>query len=322
MTGLTDQHFIVGDWGTTCLRLFLCENRGGRNILLASALGPGVKETTDFETTFTRTLADLPEKPRHLPIYLAGTIGSSLGWNETPYAPCPIAWHALSATGEFFHAAGFRVCIVPGVSCTNRFGIADFMRGEESQLLGWRQQQPASFKGRRLVCLPGTHVKWVIVDEARILGFDSTLQGEQFDILRRHSIMTRNSGIDVEVADRPEAFLRGVRMMKENPSMVVSTALFVIRSLQVTGDLAPDDLPSFLSGILIGADVRDIPADIMKTQPVSGPVHVIGEEVLARLYGVAFKEFDFDCQTHCGRATVIDGLATLHADFTQEDAAQ
>ena len=58
------------------------------------------------------------------------------------------------------------------------------MRGEETQVLGWLAQHPARRRGRHVLCHPGTHAKWVLVEDGRIVRFVTAMTGELFAVLR------------------------------------------------------------------------------------------------------------------------------------------
>jgi 2-keto-3-deoxy-galactonokinase len=90
-------------------------------------------------------------------------VGSSIGWVEAPYLACPARPKDIAAACARVREG--RIRIVPGLSCRNRFDAPDVMRGEETQILGALDLQPDLRQGRRLLCLPGTHTKWVLLEE-------------------------------------------------------------------------------------------------------------------------------------------------------------
>ena len=62
----------------------------------------------------------------------------------------------------------------------------DVMRGEETQIAGFLKSNP-NFSG--CLCLPGTHTKWVVVDNGCVEYFRTSITGEMFNIVRQHSIL-------------------------------------------------------------------------------------------------------------------------------------
>lgn len=311
MRGAADL-FIAGDWGTSRLRLYLCASYGADRPaqILAETEGPGVKDTSDFSACFMDAVRLLPVHAPSPPVYLVGMAGSSLGWKETPYAPCPAGWRAFASLAERVHCGGYDIAILPGAACVNRFGLPDMMRGEETQLFGW-------LKGAErcpplLACLPGTHVKWVCVDDGLILRFESSLQGELYDILNRYSILTRGAGAGASPEPAREAFRRGVALMRDQPDLSLSSAVFAVRSLQLARSLATEEAPAFLSGLLIGADIRDIARPLLAAIPDARAIALIGAQQLCLLYADALAAFGIAADSIDGRQAVVDGVALFH----------
>src|SRR5712675_3705817 len=84
---MTEPSFVAGDWGTTHLRLFLCDADGR---VLDSAAGPGAASVRgDFPRVFDSLLAGWRQRFGPLPAVLCGMVGSSIGWAQVPYLPCP-----------------------------------------------------------------------------------------------------------------------------------------------------------------------------------------------------------------------------------------
>ncbi len=81
--------FIAGDWGTTHLRLTLCDGAGN---VLEAASGPGVSAVRSrVEETFFALTKNWADTYGALPVVLCGMAGSTIGWREVPYLPAPRA---------------------------------------------------------------------------------------------------------------------------------------------------------------------------------------------------------------------------------------
>ena len=117
-----------------------------------------------------------------------------------------------------------------------------------------------------LIGLPGSHSKWVEVVEGRITHFDTFMTGEVFAVLSKHSILGRTQQASEQF--QAEAFDRGVHVALSNDGQrgVLST-LFSARTLGLTAQLAPDQQPDYLSGLLIGHELVGLP-DSAKLQPI------------------------------------------------------
>lgn len=165
--------------------------------------------------------------------------------------------------------------IAPGLSTRGATGVPDVMRGEEVQILGAIDRLGAD---RATLCLPGSHSKWVRVEGDRVVGFATYMTGEAFDALRRHTILGQT--IDHAAWD-DAAFLAGVDRSGEAGGVLHQ--LFGVRAAGLFGELDPTTSGAFLSGLLIGHELR------AATEPEDGPAVLVGEAGLVRLYGQALE---------------------------------
>jgi 2-dehydro-3-deoxygalactonokinase len=292
--------FIAGDWGTTHLRLFLCDADG---TALDHRSGPGAVESAGrFDTVLASQTAAWELQHGPLPTVLCGMVGSSLGWVQVPYVPCPARPEHIAAACTSI--VDGRVHIVPGLSCQNRFGAPDLLRGEETQLLGAFSR----FEPRQLVCLPGTHTKWVVVEEGQVRDFFTAPTGELFAVLRDHSVLVRPpQGGDA--APDAAAFNKAVASVAAQPDVAVLHRLFECRSRPLSGDLPPTAAAAYLSGLLIASDVHGALRALSNTF-VPSTVVLIGAPQLTQRYASA-------CATLGLQATQIDGATASLAGLTQ-----
>lgn len=201
-------------------------------------------------------------------VLMAGMVGSRQGWVEAAYVPCPADARALGVGAVRVGFEGAEVRVVPGVSGVDGAGVPEVMRGEEVQVAG------LGLAGEGLVCLPGTHSKWVRVVDGEIAGFTTHMTGEVFGALRGHTILGRLMAGEAE--DRG-AFLRGVARSGEEGGLLHH--VFGVRALGLMGGLGAGEAGSYLSGVLIGHEVRAAGA--------AGTVHLVGEAGLCGLYAAA-----------------------------------
>jgi 2-dehydro-3-deoxygalactonokinase len=298
---------ILGDWGTSRLRLHLCIQSDDGVRILGTASGPGIRDAGDCRQAFVATARKLPPHAPDTDVVLSGMVGSNIGWRETAYVPCPAGWRALAANSISIDADGYKVRILAGVSCINRFGYRDVMRGEETQILGWAAARRFEFSTDRLLCLPGTHTKWAIVGHDGIRGFDTTMPGELFDMLNRHSILTQGSASENGNPDSGP-FLAAIDRLRDNPDLTLLQALFSTRALQLSGALAAGEASAYLSGLLIGEDIRGVAINLLEGQALDDTVTVIGEELLMALYVAALERFGIRAVKYDGAQAAIDGL--------------
>jgi 2-dehydro-3-deoxygalactonokinase len=285
---------VAGDWGTTHLRLFLCDADGG---VLDQLTGPGAAETAGrFADTFQSLTAGWGSHGR-VPAVLCGMVGSNIGWTQAPYVACPANPEQI-VEGCVALLAG-RVHIVPGLSCRNRCNGPDFLRGEETQVLGAMMLQPELRHGRRLLCLPGTHTKWVALDHGRVVEFLTAPAGELYAILCDHSVLVRKPNRTATPLDST-AFRQGLAHFNECPEADLLHRLFECRARQLSGDLAAQSADAYLSGLLISADVRG--ALRLLDDAAAQTVHLIGAPQLTQLYSTALG-------LHGRLTTLVDGTA-------------
>ncbi len=297
--------FIAGDWGTSNLRLFLCAADGR---VLEQVSGPGASDSRGrFAAVFDGLTAAWRQRHGELRAVLCGMAGSSFGWVEAPYLQCPEEVGEIAA--EMVRARA-DVWIVPGVSCTNPLGAPDVLRGEETQLLGALELDPALAEGRHLVCLPGTHTKWVSLHDGVVVEFLTAPTGEIFRMLCDHSVLVRDPATPVE--HRAAEFERGVAESVKHGSPSLLHRLFQARSLRIDKQLSAGGAASWMSGLLIGADVGGA-LPLFDAHGADRAVCVIGASSIATLYATALARQGRRSQTVAGDAAALAGLTRIHA---------
>jgi 2-dehydro-3-deoxygalactonokinase len=293
--------FIAGDWGTSHLRLMLCDADGA---LLETRQGPGAAAARGhFAQVFDELTSDWL-KPGDLPALLCGMVGSTFGWQEAPYLHCP---QGLAGLAGRLLAVRPGVRIVPGMMCSNVLGAPDVMRGEETQLLGALTLEPALGRGRQLLCMPGTHTKWVSLDDGVVQQFLTVPTGELFRMLCDHSVLVRDRDTPVEHQD--DDFARGLEQAVRQAGVPVLHQLFQARSLRLGGQLTARGAPAWTSGLLIGADVGGALPLLADREPT---VTLIATSSLAPLYAQALQRLGRPSRCIAGEDASWAGLADLH----------
>ena len=299
--------FLAVDWGTTRLRCWRvdADGRAGprRDFPLGVArLAPG-EAAARFRSEVRPAMgADT------LPAVMAGMIGSTLGWREAPYLDCPAGAGDLAGALLRIEGEAAPTAIAPGLRCRRPdMDAPDVMRGEEVQVMGWLAADPARARGRRLVCHPGTHAKWVEVVDGRIARFVTAMTGELFDLLCTHGVLRS----DPAVAADPDGSGFGLGLEAAGEGAALASTLFTARARVVGGDLPPALARAYLSGLLVGADVASGPR-LLGFAP-DAPVALVGEPALTALYARALARRGVPAQAHDGEAAVLAGLRALHA---------
>jgi 2-dehydro-3-deoxygalactonokinase len=264
------MRLVAVDWGTSSLRGALLDAQGrvleeqshARGILGIPHGGFGAV----FASLFGAWMA--PAGTRCL---ISGMAGSRQGWVEAPYCACPAGLEEVA--GRIIDIEPGRIAIVPGLSDEHE-GIPDVMRGEEVQIFG-----AMALTGLRdgLFVLPGTHNKWARVQQGRVLGFRTCMTGEFYALLSRHSILARTLDADAPLDET--AFLVGVARADNGLGLLHNA--FGARTLALFDRMPGTGLASYLSGLLIGEELR--------TQPLHADTTVVlvGSAALTQRYALA-----------------------------------
>ncbi|MEO8063743.1 MAG: 2-dehydro-3-deoxygalactonokinase [Pseudomonadota bacterium] len=296
--------FIAGDWGTSQLRLYLCD---AANNVLETRTGRGAAAARgEHEKVLDGEIAAWETSAGPLPIVLCGMIGSSIGWVQAPYLPAPADPQRLAAASVSLR--GGRVRIVPGVSCRNRLAAPDVMRGEETQILGALVLDPRLRAGQHLFCLPGTHTKWVVVRDGAITEFLTAPTGEIFDLLNKHSVMVRDGTDDCAMNDK--AFEAALQRVRAQPGVELLHRIFEVRSRRLLSELPADDAASYMSGLLIGSDVAGA-TRLFADETRGNTVHLIAAPGLIHAYSTALRAFGLAPGVIDGGSASIAGLAEI-----------
>jgi len=286
---MSDAEFLAVDWGTTNRRVYaiaadgrvIATERDDRGILAIGREG------------FADEAAAIRARFGELPMLCAGMVGSVGGWVEAAYRPCPTGLDDLA--GALTWAEPERTAIVPGVSFVDATR-ADVMRVEEVQLLGAVAAGIAP--GDALLCQPGTHCKWAQMAGGRIASFRTTMTGELFSHLKKHSLLA--DFMTGEVVDGA-AFRDGVAAAANRTLL---GDLFGARASVLTGRRDRGDVAAYVSGLLIGSDVRE------QAVGAGTKVYLLADPALGTLYSAAIEASG-------GTAVLVDSHDAFVAGITR-----
>lgn len=275
------------DWGTSSLRGALLDAQG--QVLDERGAPRGIMTVAPgkFPAVLRDTFGDWLQRCDLA--LICGMAGSRQGWIEAPYCPCPAGFGDVARQLAWVEPG--RIAIVPGLSCEHD-GAPDVLRGEETQVLGALQLLGIN---DGVLVLPGTHSKWVRVREGRVTDFSTCMTGEVYGLLRRHSILARTMP-DADGELDEAAFERGLAHARRSPGLLQSA--FSTRTLSLFGRMAEAALPSYLSGLVIGEELRS-----QKLQDTREPVVVIGSPELTDRYGLALRSWGVESRAIGSEAT-------------------
>lgn len=299
----TTPHLLALDWGTSSLRAFLLADG---QILDTRNSAHGIQHLPEpgiagFEAAFQQIAGDWLRQWPHLPIVASGMVGSAQGWREAPYVRCPANVQDLASQSVTVPSGiGPDILIAPGVLFDDPDQLPDVMRGEEIQIAGALQQNP-HWAARCCIVLPGTHSKWVQIENGKIIRFATYLTGELFAVLKKHSILGRlipetpATGTEKNV----EAFELGLAAARDSGPGDFPHQIFATRTLGLTGRLPHAALADYLSGLLIG---HELVSGLKHAEP-NTPLILIGDPALCQRYVLSL---DYLGHSDC---TVLDNTA-------------
>ena len=282
--------YIAVDWGTTNRRAWLVDVHGEVVADFDDHLGLMSLPKGGFD----KEAAEIRHKLGDYPMLLAGMVGSDRGWREVPYVAVPADVTSLAAGISWIDT---HTGIIPGVCQTDDH--PDVMRGEEVQALGALADGSAAPDA--FICHPGTHAKWIRLENGKVTHFRTMMTGEIFALLREHSIL--GAQLVGDVSDGA-TFRAGLREAHNDASLLSS--LFSIRVRKVL-NLPPLPDASFASGLLIGFDVQASLSNARAGEKIT----VIGRSDLCCLYASAIKLAGFDYDIIDGEQAFLAGIRSI-----------
>ncbi|QJC57184.1 putative 2-dehydro-3-deoxygalactonokinase DgoK1 [Polaromonas vacuolata] len=298
------QPLLGLDWGTTSLRGARLGERG--QVLEERSFPRGILSVApgQFAAVFESLFGDWMTADSLC--LISGMAGSQQGWLQAPYCACPAGFAEL--TTKLAWIAPGRIAIVPGLSIEVD-GVPDVMRGEETQVFG--ALKLLALDSARLV-LPGTHSKWVSVQNGRITQFSSSMTGEVYALLRQHSILARSMVEPESDRNNGPAFERGVHQALTGKGLLHTA--FSARTLALFERIDQAALPSYLSGLVIGEEIK------MQGLSAGDALVLIGAPLLCALYKTALQLVGVSV-TQVGNQATWAGLHAL-AQTLQTQAAK
>lgn len=285
-----DMIFFSCDWGTSAFRLRLIESSAGNTRILAEIkTGQGIaasyklwKETNGRDAEriavyqsylFERIQQIAKQVDRglvNIPVVLSGMASSSIGMQELPYKQLPFLADGSDLLVKIIPS------VVPGLSSklvmiSGVSSGSDVMRGEETILVGCDIQTTDS---EELFILPGTHSKHVRIASGKVNSVNTYMTGELFSLLAQHSVLAGSVQQNSFEEKYAESFAAGVN---KGRTANLLNSIFQVRVNQLFNKTSKEENYYYLSGLLIGHELKDI-----AVKPV--PVTIVGSGELQKLY--------------------------------------
>ncbi len=317
------KHIFCCDWGTSSLRLRLIERQTlqvvgqvqtedgiGRLFAAWSSLETNDESRQDYLFRVLNQSIDAVQEQvgfsvDHIPIVISGMASSSIGLLEIPYAQLPFSTTGKDFSAEYLPATpGFThdIYLITGVKSDN-----DVIRGEEIEVIGLSvlgEFDSPQFSGEHILILPGTHAKHILVKDKQIVSFKTFMTGEFFSLLTENSILKDSvAAVDSSTLSQPansRAFGTGVRAAISNDLLHTS---FLVRTNHLFGKLTKQENTFFLSGLLIGYELRNLVKESKTCRLV-----ICGGEKLLQQYRLACQALAYANVTYISSARLEQAI--------------
>jgi 2-dehydro-3-deoxygalactonokinase len=248
-----------------------------------------------FEPALLALISDWINGPTT--VIACGMVGSRQGWVEAPYAavPCPTLPQGL-VQAPTTHP-DLTVYVIPGIMQADP---ADVMRGEETQITGFLARNKG-WDG--VICLPGTHTKWVHVSADEVISFQTFMTGELFNTIATQTVLRHS--IAAEGWD-DSAFINGLETAIARPERLAAR-LFSLRAQGLLNGMQGNTARAHLSGLLIGAELAGA-----KPYWLGQQIAVIGDSGLSKLYVTALATQSAPATQVNATAITLAGLMTAY----------
>ncbi len=298
--------WVAVDWGTTHLRVYGLNAQHKVIFQQQTTQGMATLTPEQYEPVLISALQACLPNNQTTPVLACGMVGAKQGWCEAPYlqVPCNLAT-SLSLTAVHTVDTRIDVRLVAGLSQPKP---ADVMRGEESQLLGYIA---SGDRKTDVVCLPGTHSKWVQLKDTEVQHFKTFMTGEVFQILTQHSVLKHvTSGDDWHAQSFTEAVEEGF----ERPQELLGSS-FSLRARALLHDETTAVSRARLSGLLIGSELAGA-KPFWQAQSVA----LIGSDTLALHYSKALQHLGVACAGQDPHAMTLMGLQQFYLKHKNSNA--
>ena len=280
------------DWGTSNLRAYALNSNNEVLEVFNSSKGMGGLQSDQFEAALVELIEPWLTTGEIMPVFACGMVGARQGWKEAHYreVPCkPVCQRGLTKVNT--KDLRINVQILPGLS---QLAPAGVMRGEETQIAGLLVKDP-NFQG--VICLPGTHSKWVDVTDGYVMNFKTFMTGEMFAVISEHTVLRHSMSTAVNDS---AAFIASALEAVSNPNEVAPN-LFGLRANDLLHGTSPEITRSRLSGMLVGQEIG-CTRDLWSNKPVT----LVGASQMTHLYASVLNKLNVEVTIiDAARATIM-----------------
>jgi 2-dehydro-3-deoxygalactonokinase len=296
---VSGRTFIAVEWGTARIRGRLLAEDG-------EILDVMVEDVRLVDLDRPARIARLQKMRARWPdacttMWLAGMIGSPMGLETVEQLPCPATPATIAAQARRTQFDTLSVAILPGLSCTSRFGDPDVLRGEEVAAAGLIGEGRSD--GALLLSVPGMHGKWIELGRTAVERFHTSMTVELYRVLAARSILAPLMAAPARDGD---AFRTGLSRAADGGGL--GRLLFSARTAVQAKRFSEEDAASYLWGILIGSDVRE---NLPAAGTIDRACFVTGAEDVAPLFHAAISQLGMKAELVDDNRLSAIGFATI-----------
>lgn len=294
---MSDAALIAIDWGTTRFRAYLLDAVGAVLDRVESQDGIMAVKPGGFPAVLAIRCGSWLARHADVPVIMAGMVGSRNGWVEAAYRACPATAHDLAGSMQRVDIGNGRIAhIIPGCSYRDASHTPDVMRGEETLALG-------THCNNGIVILPGTHSKWVVIENGVITQFATFMTGEIYAALLNNTIL---GTLKIEPGDQA-GFQLGLAAAQRDGGLTHQA--FAARTSVLLGDMDGACVAPFLSGLVIGTEIRAAHARF----GTQDNLILVAEGPIAASYREACLANGLSVTIKAPESCLIDGMALIAA---------
>jgi 2-dehydro-3-deoxygalactonokinase len=308
------KQFLSCDWGTSSFRLRLIDVSGFQilaeetdNIGIAATYalwkqsGQPEEECRSFYLDVINKYIEKIESKissslSGVQLIISGMASSTMGFVDIPYSELPVGTDGMniktsviSSDGNFAHD----VMVISGLKSDD-----DVVRGEETQLIGCIDSLQGEIDDE-LFIFPGTHSKHIFISNDQIVSIKTYMTGEFFELLSQKSILRLSVENNDEQADLQDldSFKMGVT---DAIDANLLNAAFKVRTNNLFNKLSNRENYNYLSGLLIGTELKELNASAIKK------ISLVGGSNLGEYYRCALEELGLLSRMQQVNATRVD----------------
>ena len=264
----TMKTFFSCDWGTSAFRLRLVDAESGKVLFsvktpygISAAFNDWKQANQPEENRIAfyqaylfdevkKITASFNDSFDNVPLILSGMASSSIGMMELPYKELPFLCNGSDLIIHTLRGEDlpYKIIMISGAK-----SAVDVIRGEETILAGCHVHDKDN---QQLFIFPGTHSKHITVQNGAAQSITSYMTGELFELLSKKSVLSASvKKNDPEQNLNNYHFVEGVN---KGITLNLMNSIFHVRTNQLFKKLTPLENYHYLSGLLIGHELKDV----------------------------------------------------------------